>query len=129
MNYTKLWGVGEALAPPNLGRNKNKVVLLKRPSHRPKFQKKRGFSQSSDNRADKIGGARIYDLSKEESKDRINSLLICAAMILNIILLSFFTKMVLVLPNKPKIVDSVIFTPGKSYIISYFIFKDFCPSL
>ena len=52
------------------------------------------------------------DLSKEESEDRINSLLICATIILNIILLSFFTKMVLVLPNKPKIVDPVIFTPG-----------------
>ena len=48
MNYTKLWGVGEALAPPKLNRNKNKVVPLKRPSHKPKFQKKRGFSQSSD---------------------------------------------------------------------------------
>ena len=59
MNYTKLWGVGEALAPPNLGRNKNKVVPLKRPSHKPKFQKKRGFSQSLDNKADEIGGARI----------------------------------------------------------------------
>ena len=59
MNYTKLWGVGEALAPPNLGENNNKVLPLKRPSHKPNFQKKRGFSQSLDNKADEIGGARI----------------------------------------------------------------------
>ena len=52
------------------------------------------------------------DISKDESEDRINSLLIYATMILNIILLSFFTKMVLVLPNKPKIVHPVNFTPG-----------------
>ena len=54
------------------------------------------------------------DLSIEESEDRINSILICATIILNIILLSFFTKVILVLPNKPKIVDPVIFTPGIS---------------
>ena len=52
------------------------------------------------------------NISTEEREDRINSLLICATTILNIVLLSFFLKMVLVLPKKPKIVDPVIFTPG-----------------
>jgi hypothetical protein len=50
------------------------------------------------------------DISKEESEDRINSILISATIILNIILLTFFTKMILVLPIKPKIIDPVIFT-------------------
>ena len=59
------------------------------------------------------------DISKEEREDRINSLLICATMILNIILLSFFLKMVLVLPNKPKIVDPMIFTPGIKKITEF----------
>ena len=57
MNYTKFWGVGEALAPPDLGRNKNKVFSLKRPFHKPKFQKRRHSFQSLDNRADEIWGA------------------------------------------------------------------------
>ena len=57
MNYTKLWGVGEALAPPNLGENNNKVLPLKRPSHKPKFQERRHSFPSSDNRADEIWGA------------------------------------------------------------------------
>ena len=57
MNYIKFWDVGEALAPPDLGRNKNKVFPLKRPSHKPKFQERRHSFQSSDNRADEIWGA------------------------------------------------------------------------
>ena len=57
MNYTKFWGVGEALAPPDFDRNKNKVFPLKKPSHKPTFQKRRSSLQSSDNRADKIWGA------------------------------------------------------------------------
>ena len=130
-----IWG---APASPDFDRNKNKVFPLKRPSHKPTFQKRRCSFQSSDNRG--VGKALAppdfgikgnktsslkrpktkgppstladKDISKEESEDRINSLLICATMILNIILLSFFTKMVLVLPNKPKIVHPVNFTPG-----------------
>ena len=47
MNYTKLWGVGEALAPPNLGKNNNKVLPLK-------FKKRRCSFQSSDNGDDEI---------------------------------------------------------------------------
>ena len=70
MNYTKLWGVGEALAPPNLGRNKNK----KRLSHKPKFQNKRSFSQSSDNRADEIGGARMAPLDVRKKRSKVSSL-------------------------------------------------------
>ena len=73
MNYTKFWGVGEALAPPDLGSNKNKVVPSKKPSHKshkPKFQKKSRSFQSSDNRADKIwsAGKAPSDVGKKTSK-------------------------------------------------------------
>ena len=70
MNYTKFWGVGEALAPPDLGSNKNKVVPLKRPSHKPKLQKKSRSFQSSDNRADEIwsAGKAPSDVGKKTSK-------------------------------------------------------------
>ena len=101
------------LASPDFDRNKDKV-----------FQKRRHSFQSS-NKDDQIWGAGkalanpdyVFalvdkDLSKEESEDRINSILISATIILNIILLVFFTKMILLLPNEPKIVDPVIFTPG-----------------
>ena len=70
MNYTKLWGVGEALAPPNLGENNNKVLPLKRPSHKPKFKKRRCSFQSSDNGDDEIWGAEKTpaDVGKKRSK-------------------------------------------------------------
>ena len=70
MNYTKLWGVGEALAPPNLGENNNKVLPLKRPSHKPKFKKRRCSFQSSDNCDDEIWGAKKTppDVNKKRSK-------------------------------------------------------------
>ena len=70
MNYTKLWGVGEALAPPNLGENNNKVLPLKRPSHKPKFKKRRCSFQSSDNWDDEIWGAKKTppDVNKKRSK-------------------------------------------------------------
>ena len=125
-----IWG---APASPNFDRNKNKVFPLKRPSHKPTFQKGRCSFQSSDNRG--VGKALAppdfgikgnktsslkrpktkgppstladKDISKEESEDRINSILISATIILNIILLSFFTKLILVLPTNP---DLVIFT-------------------
>ena len=70
MNYTKLWGVGEALAPPNLGKNNNKVLPLKRSSHKPKFKKRRCSFQSSDNGDDEIWGAEKTpaDVGKKRSK-------------------------------------------------------------
>ena len=70
MNYTKFWGVGEALAPPNLGKNNNKVLPLKRPSHKPKFKKRRCSFQSSDNGDDEIWGAEKAppDVGKKRSK-------------------------------------------------------------
>lgn len=128
-----------AFAPPNFGRNKNKVFPLKRPSHKPTFH-------SSDNRTNEIwaAGKALFqpyidrkrsktsslkrpktkgppstlageDISKEESEDRINSILVSATMILNIILLSFFTKMILLLPKDPKIINPVIFRPSGTY--------------
>ena len=70
MNYTKLWGVGEALPPPNLGKNNSKVLPLKRPSHKPKFKKRRCSFQSSDNGDDEIWGAEKAppDVGKKRSK-------------------------------------------------------------
>ena len=70
MNYTKLWGVGEALAPPNLGKNNNKVLPLKRSSHKPKFKKRRCSFQSSDNGDDEIWGSEKTpaDVGKKRSK-------------------------------------------------------------
>ena len=86
---------GEALAPPDFGRKRSKVSSLKR-------------TKTKD---PTIALVDKY-ISKEESEDRINSILISATIILNIILLSFFTKTILVLPNKPKIVDPVIQSSG-----------------
>ena len=70
MNYTKLWGVGEALPPPNLGKNNSKVLPLKRPSHKPKFKKRRCSFQPSDNVDDEIWGAEKTppDVGKKRSK-------------------------------------------------------------
>ena len=70
MNYTKLWGVGEALPPPNLGKNNSKVLPLKRPSHKPKFKKRRYSFQSSENWDDEIWGAEKTppDIGQKRSK-------------------------------------------------------------
>ena len=70
MNYTKFWGVGETLAPLDLGRNKNKVVPSKKPSHKPKVQKRRCSFQSSDDGDDKIRCANKAppDVGKKRSK-------------------------------------------------------------
>ena len=81
--------------PPDFGRKRSKVSSLKR-------------TKTKD---PTIALVDKY-ISKEESEDRINSILISATIILNIILLSFFTKTILVLPNKPKIVDPVIQSSG-----------------
>ena len=115
MNYTKFWGVGEeALAPPDLGRNKNKVFPLKNPFHKSTFQKKRSSFHSSENRTNRICSAEKAlappdigrkrskvtslkrpktkgqpstladkNISKEESEERINIMLISATIILN----------------------------------------------
>ena len=70
MNYTKLWGVKEALAHPNLSKTNNKVFPLKRSSHKPKFKKRRCSFQPSDNVDDEIWGAEKTppDVGKKRSK-------------------------------------------------------------
>ena len=93
----KNWVARKALAPLDFERKQSKFSSLKRPN--PKGPPVPTALVDKDNTRDMM-------------EERINSILLSATIILNIILLSFFTKMILLLPNKPKIVDPVIFTPG-----------------